>query len=338
MALGLKNLIIESQTPYKLEHGISRDNVFPDRALSNIITLHPTLELKALFFPSDSSQSLRTLWTKADLLQDQTFFSDPETGTLLSDSDSKWSEVFSWILKVHRGTLTGVSGKFFISILGVLLFLLWPTGVLIRFSKTKMPRRTWLLRKKNTTQSLHFHRSVGFFGGFLISFMGLSGSLLNFNKDLIKAIDPVPTHFMKSSIKGIIRALPSPAFLEKAITSSSLARPNSQIQSIHFSRDSKNDILFYFKDSSRVYLDSDSGQIKKVMSPQSSWIHLLYPLHSGRIFGPFHLAVSWATGLLLLALIVTGFRKSRKALTTVPETVVSVIPPLLHRAKAKRNT
>ena len=331
--------------------------VLLNRALSEIKALHPDWIIQSIQMPVNTDQSMRSVWSNSILpplnqnQQNQIFFSDPESGAILADTDSIRAVVFSWILKIHRGTLAGVSGKIFMSILGILLSLLWPTGVLIHLRKAKHPRQPWLL-KKNKTHSLNFHRSAGFCGGLLISTMGLSGSLINFNKDLIQALDPSPVDPMGRFVQKEPNKNPSPpslAALDQAISQASAARLNIQLQSIHFPKAPETEILFYFKDNSRVYLDPTKNRITQVMSPKSSWIHTLYPVHSGRILGNSHPLLSWTIGILLLGLVATGFRKSKaKSLNNQVRLIISakaaclsassLVPNLAIRRKLKSST
>jgi uncharacterized iron-regulated membrane protein len=303
MALSLNDLWVHSEPPYKLENEVHSDSNSVGLLLSKIAIQHPDLEIKSVSLPKDSKHSLRSVWTRLNHLsqtqspvpsiQEQVYFLNPESGDIISDRDPLSSQGFSWILKIHRGTITGVTGKVFISILGALLFLLWPTGLLISFTKKKF-------------QPISFHGPAGFLAGAVISFMGLSGSLMNFNKNLIQAMDPVPPTKISTKM-----STPLLAALDKALSHALIAHSGSGLQSIHFPQVPETSILFYFNDNSRVYLDFSTGKIIKIMSKQTNWIHSLYPLHSGRIFGSFQAIFSGAVGMLLLGLIATGFRRKK---------------------------
>jgi hypothetical protein len=95
------------------------------------------------------------------------------------------------------------------------------------------------------------------------------------------------------------------AEIDKKISIAKAARPQAKLFSIQFD-DKPAPIQFYFRDNSRVFLNPDSLKIEKTMSPETHWIHILYPFHSGRLFGFAHIFIVITIGLTAVSLITTG--------------------------------
>ncbi len=301
--LGLSNSVRQTQWPYYLTQPSTQKKISPDSIISQLQSTYPRLNVDSFYLSTQPNQTVRVEMTDAITGSEHRIFLNPFTAEILIDQSPIPTDALDWVYKIHRGTWAGWNGRMGMSLLGVLVFLLWPTGWIVR--KFRMRVQLIPLEKlPNLKTSLKLHRSLGYFFGGGISFMALSGALMNFNKDLIRYFDPAPQNPSKQSPlrESLITQL------DKKIAISSSVRLQSPLESIHFQNRTDSIILFYFKDNARVYLDSDTLQIKKVMSPRSHWIHALYPLHSGKIFGSLSSLFILAVGTLLLSLLIAGIQ------------------------------
>jgi uncharacterized iron-regulated membrane protein len=308
MILGFHDSIQSSQFPYLLDHPVTRSPQSYDVALRQAQALYPNSRIDALHLPSDPSQSLRIKMVHPADQKALVIFVNPETGEILAQKDGVQLDALEWIYRLHRGTWAGSVGRALGSSLGILIFLLWPTGWLLRRRRIRFQKRPLKKSRLSKASPLLLHRLLGYAFGGGIAFMALSGAMMNYNSDLLKWLDPPPSSGQKqvdpqSSIQD----------LATKIQLASSARPHSQLRSIYFPKANDRHIFFYYKDNSRVYIDAESNKILKVMSPTSHWLHALYPIHSGRVLGKGAPVFIISMGLSTLLISALGIYLARKS-------------------------
>lgn len=254
----------------------------------------PDIQIQTVFPSHSADHSVRVE------TENKRYFLDPHTAEVLTSLSKE--DGLSFLLKVHRGTWAGWNGRLVMSIVGVLLTALWILGFLLRRVRVSKIKRPQTLPKASP---VYWHRKLGFIIGAGLGLMGLSGALLNFNKDLLTWLDPLPE--AQVSLKS------DPRLSIDSMTALALkAHPNAELRSIHFPKKNENLTLFYFLDNSRVYIQSDLQQIQKIMTPQANWFHWLYPVHSGKIYGPLKPGVLSILGVSLFVLLASGVMIQRK--------------------------
>ena len=310
MMLSGRDSIRSSKQPYQLKNPVSWDVRFLEGALQHLDQMGIKEKIDSIYLPAASDQSLRIETSDETGLSGQRFFIQPENSVILAQTSLKNEDLFDWAYQFHRGTWGGSQNKAIMSLLGLFIALLWPLGWLYR--KFEAQRHSNSLTLRTLKNPILLHRCLGYFLGSALTLMTLSGSMLNYKKNLFQAFDPIPTSAPASSSEPPSRRRVDSitpetlAFIEKA-------HPEAPIESIHLQSAPAPFVLFYLKDDSRVYFNAKSLQIEKVMTPQKHWIHALFPIHSGRIWGRARIIVILLAGLSFLGITLTGVRATRRA-------------------------
>jgi len=167
--------------------------------------------------------------------------------------------------------------------------------------------RTYSRPKKKMKPAILLHRKLGFWAGIPLTGLAFLGSLLNFSSEFTKWLDPVPFTVLAS------KKVPLDWSERLQIVKKGLPDENAQLRSIHFNQGAEGVILFYFSDHARIYWDEGNARVLKVAYPGSHWIHWLYPVHSGRVWGGVGSMGVLAIGLLSLFILFYGFAGTLKS-------------------------
>jgi uncharacterized iron-regulated membrane protein len=301
MVLGFHDSIQFSSFPYQVSGDTRELFVASETLIQKIQKLGQTESIEAIHLSTDRNHAVRVKG------KTQVFFLHPITGDVLATQSGTHPEGIEWVLKVHRGTWITYESRIYASFLGVFLFLFWPTGWWMRRVRTKNQKKKTPIQMKQFKNAFGLHRWFGFFTGLLVSAMGLSGALMNYNNDLMRWLDPAPQPSQEQIHVSHSDPLDS---LSQIISTSQNERPNSVVRSIYFRKPAAPLTLVYFTDNSRVYLNTDTQSVEKKMTPTSHWIHLLYPLHSGKAFGKLHWLIPIVIGLLAFVITFAGILAS----------------------------
>jgi uncharacterized iron-regulated membrane protein len=272
------------------------------KSLLEIIQTHPDFRIEAIHLPQSSEDPWKIKLASLHSSSTQTVEIHPHSQALQPHVPGTEDVFMKWVLKIHRGTWADFSGKVMTSLVGFLSVLLWPSGWLL-YSRRSKPKS----KKVKVKTAFGYHRKFGYLFGGAFSAMVLLGSVINFQQNLLEASDPPPkTPLIQTNELQKQDPARFLSVLFQSIAQVQKARPDSRLRSIHFLNPHEAETLFYFTDNSRVYLNQETQQIEKVMSPTSHWIHALYPIHSGKIFGPWSLAFILGLGSLSIFIILTG--------------------------------
>lgn len=201
----------------------------------------------------------------------------------------------NWVMQLHRGSWGGAPGKIMMSFIAILIVLMWPTGVILRRLRLHkgVPART-------RPRPVRTHRVSGLVAGALITWMAISGSTLNFKKELTRLFDPEPTVLRPHARRDSLSALA----LNQSMKIATHEKPDLALESIRFQKGPI--LLFFFSDTSRVYIDPNTHAVLKVTAPTSHWVQALFPFHSGRALGPLRLPYILTVGSLGLLITLSG--------------------------------
>ena len=251
----------------------------------------------------------------------------PATGGMLGQRDAEAHGLTPPLLvktlyDFHRNVLLGSAGSNIVGIAGFLLLGSALTGIL-----TALPRKRsgWArmvgvkLRAGATRVLFDVHRSAGTIAALLLVLATVTGSTLvylNYVREMVglfSRVDPFPVIPW--------RELPAgdwPAFreIEAAVRQ---AYPDHALTEIHLPARPTTGYLFYLRRPGDLYRLGDTiawvhpatKEILVERSPRTrsggeSFMHWLFPLHSGTAFGGWGMMAMCLTGLAPLLLVLTG--------------------------------
>lgn len=109
----------------------------------------------------------------------QRLVTEASTGRILGTEDTKWVD---WMIDLHRNLLIGKTGRKAVGIVGVILFSLAATGLLLWVSGARKWRSWISIRSQGGTRRFHFelHRAVGLWSYGLLSVIAFTGIGLSY--------------------------------------------------------------------------------------------------------------------------------------------------------------
>jgi uncharacterized iron-regulated membrane protein len=252
---------------------------------------------------------------------------DPGTGQLLGTRGADALGlapplIMRTLYEFHRNVLLGPTGSNIVGIAGLLLLTSSVTGTVLAWPRrrTAWHKLVWINRRASATrQVFDLHRSAGALFAVLMLLATLTGATLvylNYVRDLVDLVSPVksfptvpwraaPQEAERSLTKAIERvrgAFPEHTLIE-------LRTPVGQLTGYEFFLKQLGDVhrlgdtILWVHPVSGEILVERSGRTR---SGGESFMHWLYPLHTGSAFGTPGLVAMCATGLLPLLLVSTG--------------------------------
>ncbi len=264
----------------------------PARALvlAQIERLQDTLRIESIEWIGSFSPKVRVKFQRSDGTRGRW---DLDGRQEPREAGVQRQELFwKWVYQIHRGTWGGLGGRILMSGVGILTFILWLFGILIQ-------------RRKSAAQFWHVQTGAGL--GWILTCMALSGAWINFKREWVQVFDPLPISIEEGSAEK--SQWPQ---LHRQLELAQSLRGEIPLISTYLDVEDAHLNLFYFEDSSRVYLNSHCLQVVKVMTPRSHWIHAIFPLHGGIVWGRFRSVFILSMGVLFLLVVISGLRLSRK--------------------------
>ena len=226
------------------------------------------------------------------------------------------------LYEFHRNVLLGPTGSNIVGIAGLLLLASSVTGIVLGWPRKRAAwrRLVWINRRANATrQVFDLHRSAGALFAVLLLLATLTGATLvylNYVRDLVNVVSPVksfPTVPWRAAPLDAERSLPDAiarvraAFPQHALVE--LRTPTGQLTGYEFFLKQPGDI--HRLGDTILWVHPVSGEILVERSGRTrtggeTFMHWLYPLHSGSAFGTPGLVAMCLTGLLPLLLVSTG--------------------------------
>lgn len=222
----------------------------------------------------------------------------------------------------HRNVLLGNAGSNIVGIAGLLLFTSTVSGVVLAVPRKRDGwKRLIRINLRASATRVHFdiHRSFGvacFVLLLLATTTGFTLVYVNYVRDLVSVfskVDAFPTIPWRPGSRD------GPAPFEAVVARVAEAFPGSRIVEIHLSAQRTSGYLFYLRapgDEHRlgdtiVWTHPSSGEILVERSDRTrnageTFMHWLFPLHSGTAFGGVGQVAMAVTGVLPLLLVFTG--------------------------------
>ena len=252
---------------------------------------------------------------------------DPGSGALLGTRGADALGVTPPLLmrtlyEFHRNVLLGPTGSNIVGVAGLLLLTSSVTGIVLGWPRKRAAwrRLVWINRRASATrQVFDLHRSAGAIFAVLLLLATLTGATLvylNYVRDLVDLVSPVksfptvpwraaPLHAERSLPDAIARvraAFPQHALVE-------LRTPTGQLTGYEFFLKQPGDVhrlgdtILWVHPLTGEVLVERSGRTR---TAGETFMHWLYPLHSGSALGTPGLVAMCVTGLLPLLLVSTG--------------------------------
>ena len=300
--LGVYDQLRYAGPPYRLESPAQAP--LPAAALADRVrTIFPGERLAVLFLPTASDHAARAK-LMAPEGSARLAFLDPESGHVLALKPVAEQDWLDFLYDLHRGKPLGLTGQIIASITGVSVLLLWGAGFWLTWRRAQSREK---VRLPVYLQLLKLHRQIGLWLGGLLAALAVVGAALNFAGPLIQRFDPEP------HVVTVLNPGWNVARLGNFVEIARAHYPGVPLERIYFPVKSGEPWGFRFQDGSWVFSHPESGQVLAVKTSTSHWTRLLYPLHSGRLFGTYGPVFMAGLGFLLLGLTLTGLVYWRRA-------------------------
>jgi uncharacterized iron-regulated membrane protein len=287
--LGFYDELRYAEPPYRLNPAVEAG--LPPAVLAQHIRAdYPDYHLEVLYLPTAPERAARAKLVGKDR---RLAFIHPGTGQTLAIRNADEQDGLDFLYALHRGKPLGLPGQIIASAGGISVPILWGIGLLLRWRRRihRTRRRIWF-----TIRSLH--RELGLILGGLLAVLAAAGSLLNFAGPLKQWLDPPP------QLAGSEPTVTTKT-LARHVSRATSAYPAAPLERIYFPADGSTPWQFRFRDGGWAYLDA-GGRVLKIATPFSHWTHLLYPLHSGRLWGMYGPKFMALFGMVLLGLSGSG--------------------------------
>ncbi|MEK8090049.1 PepSY-associated TM helix domain-containing protein [Thermithiobacillus plumbiphilus] len=292
--LGFYDQLRYGQAPYRLGQPAAQ-TLAPSQLAARVQAAYPDARLEILYLPTAPERAARA--KLAGEGGSRMAFLDPATGQTLALKPAGQEDWLDFLYHLHRGKPLGLTGQIIASATGAFILLLWLVGLWLWWPRRGRPR-PWGDRDART-KAISLHRWLGLWAGGLFASLAVVGALLNFAGPLIDRFDPAPKVAVGN---GTSAAYP----LNSLVAIARHGYPQAALERIYFAKNTDAVMRFRFRDGGWVFLDGITGEVLKRKTPTSHWTNLLFPLHSGRIFGSFGPMFMSFLALALLTMSLSG--------------------------------
>lgn len=291
IVLGFLEPLRHAGPPHRLDRAVASP-LAPARLLEAIQAAHPAHRIERLRLPSRPDAAAVATLSGPDR---RAAFVHPGTGAVLETRPGEGGDWLDALRALHHGKALGAPGTYLASAAGIVASALWALGLRVR---ARLPaRRPPPAGRRLRPRMLHLHRRLGAVAGALLSLLALTGAALNHVAPLRAWLLPEPR---ATGLPG------DRAALARAVEAGIAAYPGAPLGRIDLPAGASAPLRLRFRDGGSVHVDGARGEVLRVASPRSHLLLALYPLHSGRAFGPLGPPAMAGLGLLSLGLVATG--------------------------------
>ena len=243
---------------------------------------------------------------------------------LLIDFDHIWRDPFKdFILRLHYTMCLGESGMTIVGFIGIGLLFSLLTGLIVWWPLGGQFKKALTIKRNASFTRFNFdlHKTMGFYGGFVLLYLVLSGVYLifpDYGRGLVSVFSPVTPWTNYHSVSPIADKIPINMAQVVAITDAYF--PDGSYQYMVFPQNAQdvyvvgkraNDEVNQHHPYRQLWIDQYSGKIvheqhSDTRSAGDIFEEWLYPLHTGEAFGFIGQLIILITGLLPLLLYITG--------------------------------
>lgn len=243
---------------------------------------------------------------------------------LLIDFDHIWRDPFKdFILRLHYTMCLGESGMTIVGFIGIGLLFSLLTGLIVWYPLGGQFKKALSIKRNANFTRFNFdlHKTVGFYGGFVLLYLVLSGVYLifpNYGRGLVSVFSPVTPWTNYQSVSPT--ADKNPISMAQVVAITDTYFPDGSYQYIVFPQNAQDVYVVGKRQDNEInqhhpyrqlWIDQYSGKIvheqhADTRSTGDIFDEWLYPLHTGEAFGFIAQVIILITGLLPLLLYITG--------------------------------
>jgi len=230
--------------------GSARVNV--NDAATQVLAAYPGARITRVRLPNQSRNSYMFTVEDADK-RTRKVVTDAASGRVAGELNTAWMD---WTVDLHRNVLLGKTGRQLAGCIGIILFAMSATGVILSLLRKPRWRSLITVRPGAPWRRFHYelHRSLGVWSyGFLalLSFTGIGLAFPDaFRSVLGRAEKPVAVEALKQRAPAALALLP----FDQYILISHLAVPEAEITEVRLPKSAKDAV------SVRFHLRSDLGE------------------------------------------------------------------------------
>ncbi len=246
---------------------------------------------------------------------------DPASGALLGTRSAEQRSLapryaLQTIYEFHRNVLLSEPGSNIVGVAGFLLLASAISGIVLAWPRQRTGWSRLLavnLRASVTRIAFDAHRSLGSLVALLLVLATLTGVTLvytNYVRDLVSVFSKVESFPTIPFRQSTDETLP----LDRLLATVRQAFPQQSITEIRIPFGQMTGMQFYLRAPGDEYRLGDtiawvhpgSGEILVERTAGETFMHWLFPLHSGSAFGPAGMVAMFLTGLAPIVLVATG--------------------------------
>lgn len=281
---------------------------------------HPQDALKAWYSPTPDE---RREHLAAPLLS-----IDPYTAEVLAEREFYHGTAVGWVYKLHLTLLLGKPGETLVGLLGPALALSALSGICLWWPGNWRRLKAAVTIKVTAGAGrliFDLHRSFGIYSALILILLGLSGGYFVFESavtPLLARLCTIRQHPWQDppGLAATLRPGAPIIAADQAIASARRVFPGAELKSLSLPGASTGYYVAAFRQAdesnitfpaSKVWVDSYTGAILATLDPNQfsageTLINLAFPIHSGEVFGLPGRLIIFASGLMPLALYITG--------------------------------
>lgn len=309
-----------------------------DAIASQIAQTQPNAQVRRVRFPAQAGDPFVVQVESAG--KQLRLVCDASTGRVLGILNTNFTD---WMVDLHRNLLAGKTGRKSVGAVGILLFVLAGTGMLL-WLIGKRNWRAWIsVRAQGGSRRFHFelHRASGLWSYGLLTVVAFTGIGLAYPDTFRNALQQMTgSPVAKKAARVVVSSGQTLPALNEYVLSGVRAMPDGVPTELRLPEKQKGPVDLRLRrpgdlslSGNHVYLDPASGKVlalsREVDQPLGARIFAAFaPIHYGE-FGGLPIKVLWALlGLLPTVLFVTGFitwwrPAQRKALLGTRELALS---------------
>ena len=306
-----------------------------DMVTAGLKTLPPDGKVLDLEFPRHPGLAAQ-LWFEqpapnANYLERHQVFINPFTGLvtgerLLIDFERPWrNPLMDFILRLHYSLALGSMGMTIVGFIGLALLFSILTGLILWWPSPGKLRQALKIKLNASFERLNFdlHKTCGFYTAIILVFLILSGVYLifpDYGRALVSVFSPVaaPWPMYQSTVP---KEYKKPISLAEVKSITDARFPDGEYCWIVFPQNDSDVYLVGKREINEVnlkipyrslWIDQYSGKIIHAQDSSTRtagdiFVEWLYPLHTGEAFGVTGQLIILISGLMPVALYVTGF-------------------------------
>jgi uncharacterized iron-regulated membrane protein len=278
----------------------------------------PGAKVRRVRFPASAGEPFVVQVDTGEKKQ-ESLVCEASTGRVVGKLNTR---LISWVIDLHRNLLAGKTGRKAVGVVGIVLFSLAATGMLLWLAGARKWKSWISVRPQGSSRRFHFelHRATGLWSFALLSLVAFTGIGLVYSdtfRDAIQKIAPGPPPVKAPKVS---KAASQPLrTLDEYLRAGAAAMPDGTPAELRLPEGEKGPVDLRLRragdlspDGNHVYLEASSGKVLAVSrladQPLATRIFAAFsPLHYGE-FGGISVKIVWSFfGLMPSVLLVTGF-------------------------------